>query len=884
MNRLGTASRGLFWIKWEQYVGGRSSSASCLNAKSRTSLLVASQGRSYRNDAPGTDQSKKSFNNKEDDRTGEAGYRKASRPERGVFADIYSLTDPSPPSNSSFASSKPSYSSERSYDRRQASQSDLGQRGPTNYSDRYDRNENTRGSQGGTRLGNDQSRTNSSYPPKSSYSSERSYDRQQAPQSDRGQRGTTSYSDRYDRNESARGSLEGARFGKEQPQTKQHFPPMSSYSSERPYDRQDPQSDRGQRGATRNFDRYARNESARGSQGGTRRGDDQPYSPKSSYSSERSYDRRQDPQSDRGQRGATNNFDRYDRSESARSSQGQARLGDDQSRTNRPYSPKSSHTPEHSYDENLHFEKDHGSSDGARGRRSPQSKWETPPGSDDFRPRNQYKPWLLTPEQKAEKIRVENAIKPEYQIQTPKPNVGTVLKKPEKLKGRLTTKDDLFEKQYFKPHVRKVRKLPWQGDIPIEQVDPLTVDKPHKLLFSKLTDAFGGDPNKFIHWLGGLNDAAGRIYFNDSGEGPRHIWEITLPKSELNSIYYIKMMMRYSVVRDIPDDHLVWRCTDPAGLLRMCRMLKGQSRVPDRQSQLRRLCTELGHPELFGLPEGPLRKLDSYITGFFEARGRLRVSMDGPRGYAVIRWHEPEMLLTIRRALGVGRVIEDTGEDNWISAEPVSNFRRTSSSASTTTAAKQGTSATSYALIVDKPSETEKVSKQFAANPFKGTQAIDLVKWNRALLFIHRGYHLDKSSRRFRERIERLMSSLNTRIPMVVKTVGTTPLPRPVEAIQEALQDSQNPAEKLEENGWVEQENEPQLRATTGRPRPTVGEPGFDPEVEIETPLTKKQRKLLKMQRAREVREILREKLRNQENLSAAEGEGKVEHAEPIVS
>ncbi|KNC96145.1 uncharacterized protein SPPG_08533 [Spizellomyces punctatus DAOM BR117] len=408
---------------------------------------------------------------------------------------------------------------------------------------------------------------------------------------------------------------------------------------------------------------------------------------------------------------------------------------------------------------------------------------------------------------------------------------------------------------------RRRKRLPWEGSDPIEQLDPLTVERPHLLLFSRLTDAFQSDPTRFVDWLAGLNDAAGTIYFK-RGEGwPRHVWEIVLPAIEVSALYYIKMMVRYSVVRSLPDGNMVWRCYEPHGLLRMARLLQGRSWIPERQAEISRLCRELGHPELFCRPNTAPRLGDHWFTGFFEARGRLRVDTGAQAVYAEVKWHEPETLKYIQEVLGAGEVLEDSAGDkkdaSWWSApaarkssetpkqEKLFRTRRTSSKKDRHTPAKPVTSHSAWKLRIEGRMDTALLKKHFDSAPFKGSQAIDFVKWNRTMLFLDRGYQRPTATKRGSAKLERLETSLNNRLPDVATTTGVTPHPVVLASWDGPGGESTRDREALDANGWIEQVDEESLRRTTGRTKPNVGEPGYvepDPN-EVEAPKMTKREK-----------------------------------------
>ncbi|TPX60495.1 hypothetical protein SpCBS45565_g07480 [Spizellomyces sp. 'palustris'] len=411
------------------------------------------------------------------------------------------------------------------------------------------------------------------------------------------------------------------------------------------------------------------------------------------------------------------------------------------------------------------------------------------------------------------------------------------------------------------PRPRRRKKLPWEGSDPIEQLDPVTVERPHFLLFSRLTEAFQNDPNRFMDWLAGLNDAAGTIYFK-RGEGwPRHVWEIVLPAIEASALYYIKMMVRYSVVRMLPNGNMVWRCYEPHGLLRMARLLQGRSWIPERQGEISRLCRELGHPELFCRPStAPLRN-GHWFTGFFEARGRLRVDTGAQVVYAEVKWHEPETLQYIKEVLGAGKILEDSAGDkkdtSWWSAPaarkssetniPENSFRtrRTSSKENHHTPAEPVTSNSAWKLRIEGRMDTALLKKHFDSAPFKGTQAIDFVKWNRAMLFLDRGYQRPTATKRGSAKFARLETSLNGRLPDVATTTGVTPHPVVLASWDGPGGESTRDREALGADGWIEQVDEESLRRTTGRTKPNLGEPGYvepDPN-EVEAPKQTKREK-----------------------------------------
>ncbi|KAJ3267726.1 hypothetical protein HK104_005676, partial [Borealophlyctis nickersoniae] len=485
--------------------------------------------------------------------------------------------------------------------------------------------------------------------------------------------------------------------------------------------------------------------------------------------------------------------------------------------------------------------------------------------------------------------------------------------------------------------------VPWGIGRP-ELYSPF-VRKQHLLLFSNPTHAFDGDPVRFIQWLAGVVDGASKIYFNRGKGWPPVVWEIVASEKEVNMIYYIKMMIRYSVVRQLESGHYVWRCYHPIGLARMAALMKGGVYNPERQAELQKLCTVLGAPQLYRTPSKPPPRGGMWLTGFFETRGRMRVDQNTLQAYAVIKWHEPRLLDAIRKHYKLGKVLRDVPEEadsgggDWFgrktgfrpSSEPAFSGALASSEEMaisdaedaksneeaqewqqqqqesqpetqsyppdlasnhpemtidmsllkevpldvptpspdvSDTAAGVSPNSRGWKLLITDDDDQAYLSRYFFYAKFKGTQSRDFVRYRRIYLFLGRQYHRMGVSHHA-DRLQVLIRGLNSRLDEPYN--NTPPFPgvhekggEPFGLVPTKLEaDGMDvrPPEVLQENGWIEQADEAELRRFTGRVAPAPGEPGYVGYKPEEKPYEKKRVELFE-RRAERIKKIVERKER----------------------
>ncbi|RKO87505.1 hypothetical protein BDK51DRAFT_38721 [Blyttiomyces helicus] len=516
--------------------------------------------------------------------------------------------------------------------------------------------------------------------------------------------------------------------------------------------------------------------------------------------------------------------------------------------------------------------------------------------------------------------------------------------------------DDSFEARRLRgtlgPQERGPRGELWYT--PPHLVDPATVSDPATLLFARPTEAFKRDPARVIEWLCGIVDGSSRIHFHRGDGCPSVVWEITFPEEEVVLVYYIKMLVRYSVVRQLPTGHFVWRCYFLEGLKRLARLVRGGIYTPERQRELRRLAAHIVKTEggsartWFALPDRAPRRGSSWLLGFFEGCGRLRVDPDTQQAYGIITWNEPATLEGIRRVWGMGELVrrdndldeedgededvdedgEDEGEDvvhkgvveKWFGEGPLEREDETVFADSTESdlddvsdpdakdplprtdrdldshdreadlyphpaASSPDTDAenpATWQLVIHGQAPTTALSLYFQTHPFKGTQAVDLVRWRRAMLFLDRGYATRGAPYR-RKQVAALLDRLDSRLPPINTSPPPTPewtgpggesggvLPKPRTPVVTTMKFPKLPVESLGDDGWIEQLDETRLRRTTGRLGPLRGEPGEPPRVRKVWPSKKEARRVYKLKEAEEKKKVTRRTLEGMRDWSDAE-------------
>lgn len=260
------------------------------------------------------------------------------------------------------------------------------------------------------------------------------------------------------------------------------------------------------------------------------------------------------------------------------------------------------------------------------------------------------------------------------------------------------------------------KKLPWETDVPIKDIDPLTTEDPKCLLFFNFSRSFRDGSRSFFSWLAGRYDAAGHVYFKEdiptqetrrgrrskdhkenilkfldkdimtlvpwkyhsnfvnheklmensplyyndyeddeaTYDWPDRVVEILFAENEANLAYYLKLMIRYSYVAKTRERLWAWRCGDDRGILRLIRMLSGRVYTIHAQSQMVKLCRELNSLELWTFPDGAPWRGDHWFTGFFETAGRFRYDIPRQKPYISFLWRDTAVLKAISSVFGPG--------------------------------------------------------------------------------------------------------------------------------------------------------------------------------------------------------------------------------------
>lgn len=166
----------------------------------------------------------------------------------------------------------------------------------------------------------------------------------------------------------------------------------------------------------------------------------------------------------------------------------------------------------------------------------------------------------------------------------------------------------------------------------------------------------------FNEWLGGLIDGDGTFGLN---QGRYPYCEITVHSKEVQVLAKIKKQVGGTISSRTTAGKIVnasrWRLHNRAGMIKLITLINGNIHLPARFVQFTTVCTALGiTPQ-----KVPLQKTSSWLVGFFDAEGHIRINpLTGQPSLAISQ--KDRTILEQIVALRGGYILWDRSWDGWL--------------------------------------------------------------------------------------------------------------------------------------------------------------------------------------------------------------------------